>query len=200
MIPDFPKAKEKLRIFVDISIRQEIKTKSPLLAMVPKQSLYEGDKTGVLYEDGTHSVEHLNEASSKMSISSKQMRNMSSEDVLTMFSDMSADVANQIEGDAIQAIAKSMADSGNIVNVSEVGPDIILKGMENVKIYFHNDDRNKPSEQSLIVHPTVSKRLMEIEKKQTPQEKAEFDRKKEEILDKKFEEHMADVKSRKIID
>ncbi len=58
----------------------------------------------------------------------------------------------------------------------------------------------KPILPSIVVHPIVAEKLMEEEATVTAEEKALFDTRQQQILDKKFQDHMTDLESRKLVD
>ncbi len=201
MIPDFPKVKEKLKSSLNILMKQEMVKKSPLLSLMALRQVYEGDKMGILREDGKHEVNHFNEVSSEASISAEQMQGLSSGDMQNIFSDISTNMASQVEKGIMQSIEKGAADGGNEIAIPKIDQNLILESMKSIKIYFHNDDRNKPSEQAIITeYPAVFEILKKIKGKQTQEEKEEFERRREEILDEKYKEHMSDLESRKMVD
>jgi hypothetical protein len=47
MIADFPEAKKVIKKALDATLREQVKQKTPTLSLVPRKSLFEGDKMSV---------------------------------------------------------------------------------------------------------------------------------------------------------
>ena len=79
-------------------------------------------------------------------------------------------------------------------------PDALIHSFQKMFITFKNDDRSKPNMPRVIAGEKVIKRLIEIDASETAEQKKHYRENLEKILDKKYEEYMEDVNSRKIID
>lgn len=201
MITDFPEAKREIKKTVDAVLRQKVKQNAPMLSMVNKKTLHEGDKMGVLHADGKHVVTDLQYAESQFTVSQKEVSTLKPEDLLARVSTAAEDMAGQIERGLFKTMDDSVKESGNTIPGNpELGPDSILTALEMISVDFEDDDRTKPVKPSIVAAPAAVQKLMEKEAKATPEEKEEYRKKEEAIMDRKYEEHMADLKSRKIID
>lgn len=201
MITDFPEAKKEIKKAVDAVLRQKVKQNAPMLSMLNKKTLHEGDKMGVLHADGRHVVSDLQYAQSEFTITHKEVPTLKPEDLLSRVSTAAEDMAGQIERGLFKTIDDSIKEGGNTIPGNpELGPDSILTALEMISVDFEDDDRTKPVKPSIVAAPAAVEKLMETEAKATPEEKEEYRKKEEAIMDKKYEEHMADLRSRKIID
>ena len=201
MITDFPEAKGKIKKTLDAILRQQVKQNSPMLQMVSKKMLHEGNKLGVLHSDGRHVVDELQYVESKFFIARKDVPTLKPGDFVTKVVDAAKDMAGQMEKKFFKTIDDSIKESGNAIPGNpELGPESILSALEMVAIDFEDDDRSKPIKPSLFAGPDAVKKLMEKEAAATPEEKADYYKREEVILDRKYQEYLKDLELRKIID
>ena len=201
MITDFPDIKKELKKVVDAILREKVKQNAPLLSMVNKKILHEGDKLGVTHPDGRHVVNDLKYVESKFFIPQKDIPTMKTEEFLDKISIAAEDMAGQMEGGMFKTIDESIKESGNTIPGNpELGPESILSALDMIFIDFENDDRSKPIKPSIVAAPAAAEKLMKLEANTTPEEKEKYRKREEVILDKKYAEYMEDLKSRKIID
>ena len=169
--------------------------------MINKKTLFEGDKLGVLHADGKHVVKNLTYVESQFFIPQKDIPTLDPKVLMEKVSGAAEDMAGQMERGMFKEMDESMKESGNIIPGNpELGPDSILKGLEMVFVDFEDDDRTKPVKPSIVAGMAAFEKLKELEAKVTPEEKKQYQKKEKVILDKKYEEYMQDLRSRKIID
>jgi hypothetical protein len=201
MICDFPEAKKEIKKTIDAVLRQQVKQKAPLFSMVNKRTLFEGDKLSVLHTDGERVVKELSYIESQFFIPHKDIPILDQKILMEKVSGAAEDMAGQMERGMFKEIDASMTESGNIIPGNpEIGPDSILKALEMIFIDFEDDDRMKPIKPSIITGPAAFEKLKELEAKVTPEEKEQYQKKEEIILDKKYQEYLQDLRSRKIVD
>lgn len=201
MITDFPEAKKEIKKAVDIMLRERIKEKTPLLSMANKKTLQEGDKLGTLHVDGRHTVRDFKYIESSFSIPQKEIQTMKTDDFLSKVSGVADDMASQMELGLIKTIDESAKETGNnIPGNPELGPDSMLLALEMIFVQFEDDDRTKPIRPSIVAAPGAVDKLMELEAKSTPEEREGYLKREEAIFDKKYEEYIQDLNSRKIVD
>lgn len=201
MLADFPEEKKVIKKMVDTVLQQKVKQNAPLLNLINRKSLHEGNKMGVLHADGRHVVNDLQHAQSEFSVAQQDIPTMKAEDLLAKVSTVAEDMASQIERGLFKTLNESITESGNVINGNpELSPESILVALEMIAVDFEDDDRAKPVKPSLIAAPAAVEKLMEHEAKSTQAEKDAYLKKEEAILDKKYEEYLEDLKSRKIVD
>ncbi|MBK8965075.1 MAG: hypothetical protein IPM36_00040 [Lewinellaceae bacterium] len=201
MITDFPDVKKELNKSVSAFLRQKFKENATVFSIGRKKSLYEGDKMGILHVDGRHSVSYLQSAQSEFSISKKDIPTMKAEDLLNNVTALAEDLAGQVEHGLLKKLNEAIEEGGNIIHhTSELGPELILNGLEMIVVDFEDDDRAKPIKPSILAGPNTIEKLINQISKSTPEEKEAFHQKEQLILDKKHAEHLEDLESRKIVD
>ena len=201
MISDFPKAEKEIRKLMDVVLKEMVKQSAPMFSRTNRIPSHEGDKTGLLHPDGTHDVRGLKSFQSQFSIPHKDIPQLKDTELINKVTDMAEDIAGQIERNIFQTMNQSIKRSKNTIPGNpETGPESILKTMERSQIDFEDDDRNKPIIPTLFIRPDVAEKLKEKEKNLTEEEKAEYQKKLDVILDKKHKEHLEDLESRKLTD
>jgi hypothetical protein len=152
-------------------------------------------------EDGRHVITDLMYVHSEFSIPQKDIPTMETTELLNKVSDVAEDMAGQMERNLFKTLTESIEESGNIIPGNpKLSPESVLTALEMVSIDFEDDDRSKPIRPSLIASPVAVEELMKIDAETTPEEKEKYRKKEQAIMDKKYEEHMKDLESRKIID
>lgn len=201
MITDFPEVKRKIKKVLDTLLKQKVKQSAPVYSMVNKVTLHEGDKLGVFHADGNHKITEMRYIESQFTILDKEIPTLDSDKIVEKVSKAAEDMAGQLERGLFKTLDETMKETGNIIPGNpELGPESILTALEMVSIDFEDDDRNKPVKPSIIAAPAAAKKLIELEAKTTPEEKKEYQRREDEILDRKYKEYMSDLESRTIID
>lgn len=201
VITDFPEAKKEIRKAMDAVLRAEVKQNAPMLSLVGGKTLHEGDSMGVVHEDGRHVVNPFQHAESQFSVSREEMLTMKPDDLMAKVSTAAKDMAGQMERHLFQTIDESVKESGNTVPGNpKLGPEAILTALEMVSVDFEDDERSRPVMPTIVTAPGAFKKMKENEARATEEEKRVFKEKQEAILDKKFQEHLADLESRKIVD
>ncbi|MBU1706002.1 hypothetical protein KKG19_04750 [Patescibacteria group bacterium] len=201
MITDFPNAKKQIKRILDEILRAKVKQNAPMLSMVNKRMMHEGDRLGIIDENGKHTVSPMKLVESEFFISNEEAKNIKAEDIISKVTSAGEDMAGKIERDLFQTLDKSIKESGNTIPGNpELSPEAILTALEMMPIDFEDDDRLKPIKPSLVAAPAAVEKLMQIEASSTEEEKEEYRKKEEEIFDKKYAEYIKDIESRKIID
>ena len=116
-------------------------------------------------------------------------------------SEAAKDMAGQMERGFFQMMDDAVKKSGNTIPGNPpLGPESVLLALGMTSIDFEDDDRSKPVKPTIFAAPEAFEKFKELEAKTTPEELAEYQKKEAAILDKKYEEYMQDISSRKIID
>lgn len=201
MITNFPEAAKAIKNAVDTVLREQVKKNSPVFAMGNKKTLHEGSKMGVIHADGKHVVNELQLIQSEFTIERKDIETLKPEDLLGKVSAAAEDMAGQMSRGLFKAMGEAVEESGNTIPGNpELSADSILTALGMMSVDFEDDDRLKPVKPSIVAAPDAVKKLMESEAKATPEEKEEYRKREEVIMDTKYKEHMADVLSRKLVD
>lgn len=201
MITDFPQAKRAIKKSVDAVLREKVRQGAVMYHLAAKHTLHEGNKLGVLHSDGHHVVNELQYVESSFSVSRDEMPKMKADDLLAKVSAAADDMAGQMERGLFKTMDEAIKESGNTIPGNpELGPESILTALEMIQVDFEDDDRTKPVKPSIVAGPEAVEKLMALEAQTTPEQKEEYRKREEAIMDKKYQEHLADLKSRKIVD
>ncbi|MBU4339069.1 hypothetical protein KKD57_05985 [Patescibacteria group bacterium] len=201
MLADFPEAKKIIKKTIDLVLQQKVRQNAPLFNMINKKMLHEGNKMGALHANGRHIVNDLQHVQSGFTVAKQDIQKMNANDLIDKVSTVAEDMAGQIERGLFKSIDESIKESGNVIPGNpELSPESILSALEKVSIDFDDDDRSKPVRPSLFAAQAAVKKLMESDAKTTPEEKEIYKKKEKAILDKKYEDHLKDLESRKIVD
>ncbi len=201
MITDFPEAKKKIKHTLDEILRAKVKQNAPMLSMVNQRIMHEGDKLGIIDQNGEHKISPIKLVQSEFYISNEEAKDIKMEDVISKVISAGEDMAGKIERDILQTIDKSIKESGNIIPGNpELSAEAILAALEMMPIDFEEDDRSRPIRPSLVAAPAAVEKLMQAEASSTEAEKKEYRKKEEKILDKKYTEYIKDIESRIIMD
>ena len=174
---------------------------SPMFSFASKKTVHEGDKMGTLFTDGRHSVRDLHHVQSGFSIPQEDIPSMKPSDLLDKFAGVAVDMAGQMERGFLQLIDESLEGTDNVISGSmEFNHDFILIGLEKMRISFEDDDRTKPVKPTIFASPELINKLIQAESEATPEEKEAYRQKEEIIMNKKYEEYLKDLKSRKLVD
>lgn len=183
------------------ALKKHVEASAPVLSMVNRSMLFEGDSMGVIYPDGRHEAGKLTSTESAFSVTSEELPSLKTEDFMGRVAGAGKDMGEQIERGLLETMAAAADESGNTFK-SDTGltPSTLLDALEKLYVDFEDDDRNKPVMPSLVSHPDSVDGLMKADQALTPEERSALDERHKRILDAKYEEHMKDVESRKIID
>ena len=201
MITDFPDAKKAIKKLIDSVLKEEVRKRAPMSHLVNRHTLHEGDKIGVVYSDGRHEVNELQYVQSEFSVATKDIPTMKPGDFLDKVSAAAEDMAGQMERGLFEKMNDVAQESGNTIPGNpELSPESILVALERLSIDFEDDDRLKAVKPSIVTAPAAYERLKVLDAKLTPEEREDLKRREEAIMDRKYEEHLRDLESRKIID
>ena len=110
------------------------------------------------------------------------------------------DMAGQMERTTFQTMGEEIEKAGNVISSNPpFSPDAFLQALEMVELDF-DDDRDKPHIPFLVMSPNLAQKVMEEEKQRSQEEKDAFEKRKQTILDKKFEEYVERENKRKLVD
>ena len=201
MLADFPEVKKEIQKFLAVVMHQQMNQKTPMASSGRNKFVYEGDKMGTVFPNGQVRVRELKSLHSEFSIPQKDIKTLGPRELLEKVMGMAEDMASQMERALLQALDEAIEESGNTISFGpDFNTDFLLAGLERMPVNFEDDDRNKPIKPILFAGPDTIEKLKDQVLHSTPEEREEYDRKEAEILDKKYEEYLEDLASRKIVD
>ncbi len=201
MIVDFPEAKKEINKRWTQFFKELTERSAPFSHQVKAMKIWEGTRFGVLDEDGSLRVSEIKLFESNFSIPKHEIASISPTQFAQKMADAAAHMGMQMENEMFRMLEEGIKEKNNI-DVADKGitPAVLLATLQKISISFKDDDRSQPNMPSLVTSEAVFKKLKEIDANETVEEKKAYQEKLEKILDKKYEEHMEDVSSRKIVD
>jgi hypothetical protein len=201
MITDFPKQKKHIKKVIDMALREKVKQGATLASMINKKKMHEGDKMGILHADGKLDVSEMNLIESEFTVPKKDVPTITPEEIMTKIDKVADDMAGQMERNLFQALDKGIKEAGRTMPGNpQLTPETMLDALEMIFITFEDDDRQKSSPPSVITSPEVAAKFRELEAAATQEQKDAWEKRRQEILDRKYKEYMDDLNSRKIVD
>ena len=145
MFPDFLKVKERLKKMHAYEMKQAHLSHMGPLADVPKSIIFEGNKTAVMYADGSVNKSNLKEVQSKLTVDSAEFEKMNHEMVLNKINHIAEDMAGKMKKSFYEQIEKSASEVGNVVDAGgePFSIDLLLKMLEKMDIDF--DEAGNPT-------------------------------------------------------
>ena len=201
MITDFIAIKKELHKNFNISLRDEIRKRTPFIQSLNKNMQHEGSRMSYQTYERNEKEMDFKMAKSEFSATREEMSTMTFEDIKNKIVSMAEDFAKQMEGGMFADIFKELESTGNTIDGNpELSPEAILKALEKIYIDFEDDDRSKPSRPSLFVGPEAFAKLKESEAKATQEDMEKFKEREKEILDIKYAEYMEREGKRKMVE
>lgn len=201
MITDFISVKQELDNRMNILLREMVKKKMPFLSSIGKKIQHEGDRAS--YQTVNQEERNLDYKVVKgdFKYTRHEMNKLTLRDIQNKIIETAENIAEQMERGAFKSLAEEIEKAGNIIEGNpKLSPKAILQALEKVQIDFINDNRETPKLPTIVAHPTQIKKLFEQDAKQTPEEKEEYKKKEQQILDIKYKEYMEREGKRKLID
>lgn len=201
MIVDFPEIKNKINKDWNAALKAEVQKRVPMIEDSNKRIVHEGNKMGILRENGHYDVTIMESIESSVAIKFEEIPSLTFQQMMQNISVMADEIADQLGKNMLRAVDKAVEETGNtIASPNGLTTEWILEALEKIAVSFINDDRKTPVMLTVYAAPEVVSKHSEHFNALSEDEKLAFNQKYEEILDKKFQEHLIDLSSRKIID
>lgn len=200
MIVDFISIKEKLHNGINLYLRAEVKRRAPFLNMIGSRYTHEGDESSYETVDKQEKKMEYKRAETKLILTKEEMSKITFPEILKKIEDLAEDMARQMEGGAFQTLAEETEKVGNTIKGNPpFSPEALLQGLEMIDIDF-DDARDKPSLPTIFIHPSQWEKIKEQDEKMTEEQKKEFEKKQQVVLDKKYQEYVTRENKRKLVD
>lgn len=199
MIVDFPDLKAELNEWLRAASREQIRS-SPFLRMIRRHIQHEGDGLTYSTMDGDVRTMNYDLIEETVSTTPSEMAAMSRQEVLKMVLEAGESVARQATQNAFDTLNREIDAVGNTVASSDpTNPEAFLAVLERVHIDF-DDSRDKPQMPTLVCHPSKAAELQQRWEALSPAERSEYERRKQEILDRKYAEYVSRENRRALVD
>ena len=97
MLPDFLKTKEKLKRMLDSERKKAELLHLGPVADAPKSMIFEGNKTIIIYEDGSCAEVKMEKATSRLEVKWEEVETMTHETILNKIDNVAKEMAEQIK-------------------------------------------------------------------------------------------------------
>lgn len=201
MIVDFSGVKRVLDKTANMFIRAEIKKRTPFVSQIGVIRQHEGSDAS--YETVDRQVQEIDyqlTLSKPVTLTKEEMGRLSIDDIQKLLTEVAEDMAHKIERAALGKLGTILEETGNtVVESGPLGPDSFLRSLEVMQVDF-DDVRERPHIPQIVLHPNTFARLKEQTDKMSADELNAIERRREQILDKKYEEYVSRENSRKLVD
>ena len=201
MIVDFIQIKHALDRAANMFIRAEIKKRTPFVSQIGVIPQHEGSDAS--YETVDREVQEIDyqlTLSKPITLTKEEMGRLSIGEINTLLIEVAEDMAHKIERTALEKLGQILEDSGNtIVESGPLGPESFLRSLEVMQVDF-DDVRERPHIPQIVLHPNTFARLKEQTDRMSKDELSAIERRREEILDKKYDEYVSRENNRKLVD
>jgi hypothetical protein len=136
MLPDFPKAKEK--ILEALGERIRARSLSSFFRDVKRQTCYEGDRHRIVRDDGSVAEGEFKEASGIITLDLSLSDSITEEDIIAKVDTAAQDMGSQMERHFFGEIYKSVEEVGNIIDAAgkPFTAEIYLEALERIQLDF----------------------------------------------------------------
>ena len=198
MLPDFPMLKRKIQEMTEKDMQKQVYQDS-ILSRIRREQLFEGNRTSMKTKDGKTEESNYRKISAPYSVEREDIINKGH---VVFIENIRGEMIENVRGQQIRqlfdTVGKAAEKSGNVVNGKgqPITFERFLELFEKIQIDF--DEEGNPHELSFAMHPSM---FAKIENKlQEWENNPEYNKKYEEILEKKRKEYHDRESRRKLVD
>ncbi|MDP1728017.1 MAG: hypothetical protein Q8M15_14625 [Bacteroidota bacterium] len=201
MIPDFPEIKQCLNQRMMLDLKDKITDESPMTRNAYKKMFFEGNKMGILRENGKFEVSEMKKIQTELVLDKNEIMGLTEEQIQIKLGGLAQDMALQMSQMIFESIENAIAETGNEISCPDgLTHKWIHEALKKMTISFVDDDRNNPKLMTIYVGPDVLERFEKYEQQLTPKETERFQKEYQEILDIKYQDYLTDLNSRRLIE
>lgn len=197
MLPDFPKAKAKFQQTTTRLIDELVK-REPLLSQIRRQRQFEGNRMSVGPENKEAYQSGYKEMAAELEMKREEVITMGPAAFLLKVRSMAEQLQEQQAKMVFEDLRRMVERAGTVVDAKgrELSFDLFLESFE--KIWIDFDEQGKPHLPTFFVSPETGLRLKEklTEWNANP----EYQRKFDQIIEKKRQEWLDRESNRKLVD
>jgi hypothetical protein len=201
MIVDFIEVKRGLEKTAHLFLRAEIRKRMPFVSQLGVVPQHEGSDAS--YETVDRQVQELEyqlTTSEPVTLTRDEMVRISLAEVEQLLLRLADDLAHKIERTALEKMGQILEETGNtVVESGPLGPESFLRSLEVMHVDF-DDVRDRPHIPSIVLHPRTFEKLKERTDMMSREELDAIERRRQAILDKKYEEYVSRENNRKLVD
>jgi hypothetical protein len=162
MLPDFPKAKQKVLNRVMNRFRSRTKSQTGPFNEAPAKKIFEGHRWRIERPDGTFEDNELEEQAVDMKITPEEIEKISPEQILEKFDDAADEMARQLSGKFINDLKRITQETGNVVNGKSqpFSMEKFFEILEKIEIEFRPD--GEPELPTIVAGPRQVQRIRKV--------------------------------------
>ena len=193
MLPDFIKTKEKLKKMLDSERKKAELLHLGPVADAPKSMIFEGNKTIIIYEDGSCAEVKMEKAISRLEVKWEEVETMTHETILNKIDNVAKEMAEQIKKSYYETLSEAAEEAGNVTSTDgkTLSVDMILEMVKKMHLSF--DEEGNPSGLTFAGSPKLRPVLAEIISQ------AESDPRYQALMEQKREEWRVRESRRKLV-
>ena len=193
MLPDFLKTKEKLKRMLDSERKKAELLHLGPVADAPKSMIFEGNKTIIIYEDGSCAEVKMEKATSRLEVKWEEVETMTHETILNKIDNVAKEMAEQIKKSYYETLSEAAEEASNVTSTDgkTLSVDMILEMVKKMHLSF--DEEGNPSGLTFAGSPKLRPVLAEIISQ------AESDPRYQALMEQKREEWRVRESRRKLV-
>ena len=193
MLPDFLKTKEKLKRMLDSERKKAELLHLGPVADAPKSMIFEGNKTIIIYEDGSCAEVKMEKATSRLEVKWEEVETMTHETILNKIDNVAKEMAEQIKTSYYETLSEAAEEASNVTSTDgkTLSVDMILEMVKKMHLSF--DEEGNPSGLTFAGSPKLRPVLAEIISQ------AESDPRYQALMEQKREEWRVRESRRKLV-
>lgn len=200
MIVDFPEIKTVLGEQLSKFSRRVLRESGPLLRRIGVHFQHEGEKHQFNTLDGAEKELPYQDQIGEFTFSRDELPTLSIPEIFKRCGDAMREMAGRIEREAFRTIGEAMDEVGNTLKTQDpCSPENFLAMLDKVQIDFEGT-RERPMMPSLFANEQTIKEFQRRFDALTPEQRRDLDRRREEILDRKYVEYLSREGDRKLVD
>lgn len=199
MIVDFPILKADLDRRLRLQSRAAIRS-APFLGAIRWHFQHEGDRAKHTNMNGEEQDITYREAQETVAVTREDIAQMTAADVHARMIEAATSVAQQTTRGALEDLSVEITRAGNSMSVQDpASPEAFLAMLDRISIDF-DDAREHPQMPTLFAHPSQQAKVEAHWNSMTAEQRADFEARKEAILDRKWAEYVSRENNRKLVD
>jgi hypothetical protein len=200
MIVDFISIKGQLNNAANKFLKGEMDKRMPFLSQIRVVRQHEGKAASYQTVDQETKELDYELIGTGLSLTNEEIAAMSINDVIQLMLKVAEELASKSEKFAFQRMEEIISEAGNAIQESEgLSQESLLRVLETIEIDF-DDTRDKPSLPQLVLHPDTARKLEERRSQMSEEEMADYEMRRQKILDEKYEQYVSRENNRKLVD
>ena len=166
MLPDYPEAKNKLKIRLLKEIQETQARESGFIGKIPRSTVFEGDHSVIVRDDGTIQETNFKEIAATMTFTKEELSAATPEDLRIKMKVAAQDMAQKQTEMAFEVMNTEISKVGNSVDGKgrPFSIDLFFEAYEKIQIDF-DPITQLPRLPTFVAHPDIVEKMAEELKK-----------------------------------